>query len=100
MSKATPRGKVWGNCSVCNGFHDSPQCPKRITIKGHYYRLLSVKEFAKRRRTALRKDNRDIKDAWRDLDRVSLWCPHTKTMLPISSAPYVGRMFVEAVRKS
>lgn len=88
-----------GVCTRCNGFHKSAQCPKRMLIQGHYYRLLSVKEFAKRRRTAMRKMNRDIDNAWADLDYVSLWDPHYKQMLPISSMPIVGRVFVEAIAR-
>lgn len=99
MSETVKRGLL-GVCTRCNGFHKSNECPKRLLIQGHYYRLLSVREFARRRRTALGKMNRDIDNAWRDLDYVSLWCPESNQMLPTSSMPIGGRQFVEAVKKS
>lgn len=97
-------------CSKCNGSHPCSDrdkgCPKRITLNGRYYRVLSIKDYARRLKAAYRKMNRDKDDAWDDLSRVSLlnpakaWGYKKATLLPISSTPYCGRMFVERIGKT
>lgn len=94
-------------CNRCNGCHKGDDknvgCPKRLNIQGHYYRVLSVAEFAKRRRRAYRLMNQDRDDAWDGLEGVYLYSPYRENrkepLLPISSAPYIGRMFVERVSR-
>ena len=84
------------SCEKCNGLHIEQPCPERIKIKNRNYRVLPIAEFARRRKACYRKMNKDRDGAWDDLDKVSLFCPSVG-MLPISSTPYIGRMFVERI---
>ena len=53
------------------------------------YRLVPVKEFAKRRRHCMQTDN------WKKLDGVSLYDTSTGEHMSISCQPYCWRIFVE-----
>jgi len=83
-------------CPRCNGYHQAGSCPKRVHVGRHYYRVLSIGGYARRRRQCARRANADRDDAWQDLDNVHLYCP-IAGLLPTSSTPYMGRMFVEAM---
>jgi hypothetical protein len=90
-------------CSKCNGchdgYHENKNCPKRIMVFGRYYRVIPIEEFVRRRLMCIKKMNRDRDDAWDDLQWASLFNPDSRKkdqrLLPISSTPYMGRMFVE-----
>lgn len=55
------------------------------------WRFVPVAEFARRRKKAVKSEN------WNGLDKVRLWDGDTNKFLPISSAPYRWRVFVEQI---
>lgn len=87
-------------CPKCNGQHGQNPCPRRLNIEGQYYRVLPTKEFAKRRRRAYRLMDRDVDNAWADMEKVFIYSPYNpkgNQLLDISAAPYIGRYFVERI---